>query len=98
MPAPETLREYAELIPDAPERIMRMAEAETVDKSSRQDRLVDAEIQNAKSDRGSATFFLTVFFIASVVFFAVGNPIAGGCLLSIPVLGLIKTMWPTRGE
>lgn len=98
MPPAGEMRAYQELIPDAPERIMRMAEAQTVDKSARQDRLVAAEIENAKSDRSMATFFLLVFLVASIVFFAFGNNWAGGCLLSIPVLGVIKTMWPTRSD
>lgn len=73
MPPAAEMRQYQELIPDAPERIMRMAESQTVDRSRRQDQLVQAEVENAKSDRSMATFFLLVFFIASIVFFALGN-------------------------
>jgi hypothetical protein len=69
---------YQQLVSDAPERIFRMAEAKTVDVSKRLDRLVEAEIDQAKSDRSIATVFLLIFTAASIVFFAVGNPIAGG--------------------
>jgi hypothetical protein len=57
------------------------------------DRLVDAEIEQAKSDRAMAIVFLLVFTITSIVFFALGNPIAGGVFMSVPVLGLLRTMW-----
>ncbi|ALG85903.1 DUF2335 domain-containing protein [Gordonia phthalatica] len=95
MPPAQEMRDYQMLIPDAAERIMRMAESQTVDRSRRQDRLVNAEIDNAKSDRSMATFFLLAFFVAAVVFFSVGNNVAGGFLLSIPVLGVVRTMWPS---
>jgi hypothetical protein len=42
---------------------------------------------------GVATLFLLIFIIASIVFFAIHIPIAGGVMLSIPVLAVIKTMW-----
>ena len=70
-----------------------MAEVRTVDASRRMDRLVDAEITQARSDRAMATLFLLIFTIASITFFAVGNAIAGGVMLGIPVLAVIKTMW-----
>lgn len=87
------MAKYSELVPDAAERIFRMAEARTVDTSRRMDRLVDAEITQARSDRAMATLFLLIFTIASIVFFSIGNPIAGGIMLGIPVLAVIKTMW-----
>lgn len=84
---------YKEMVPDAPERIFRMAEARTVDASKRLDRLVDAEIEQGNSDRKMAVLFLAVFTIASITFFAIGNPIAGGVFMSVPVIGLLRTMW-----
>ncbi|MFD4368973.1 hypothetical protein [Rhodococcus sp. NPDC058521] len=90
--------EYQKLVPDAPERIFRMAEVQTVDKSARLDKLAEAEIDQAKSDRSSATAFLLIFTIASIVFFAIGNVVAGACFMSIPVLGVIKTMWMGPGS
>jgi hypothetical protein len=65
------MERYRAMVPDAPERIFRMAESRTVDASKRLDRLVDAEIAQARTDRGTATFFLLVFTVASIAFFAV---------------------------
>ncbi|SLB51850.1 Predicted membrane protein [Mycobacteroides abscessus subsp. bolletii] len=87
------MAKYQQMVPDAPERIFRMAEARTVDASARLDRVVDAEISQTKSDRSMAVFFLLIFTIAAITFFALGNPIAGGVMFSVPVLAVIKTMW-----
>jgi uncharacterized membrane protein len=87
------MEKYRQMVPDAPERIFRMAEAGTVDASKRLDRAVNAEIAQAKSDRRLAALFLPVFTGASIVFFALGKPVAGGILLSVPVLAVIRTMW-----
>ena len=81
------------MVADAPERIFRIAESGTVDASKRLDRLVDAEIAQAKSDRTTATVFLGFFSTASVTFFALGNNIAGAVFMSVPVIGLLRTMW-----
>ncbi|WP_457072556.1 hypothetical protein [Mycobacteroides abscessus] len=93
MARPEDMAKYQQMVPDAPERIFRMAEARTVDSSARLDRIVDAEITQAQSDRRNATIFLLIFTVASIAFFAIGNNVAGSVLLSIPVLGVIRTMW-----
>ncbi len=83
---------YQKLVPDAAERIFRMAEVATVDKSKRLDLLAAAEIDEAKSDRSSATAFLLLFLVAAVVFFSLGNNFAGGILLGLPVLQVIRTL------
>lgn len=87
------MREYQTMVPDAPERIFRMAEVRTVDASRRLDKLVDAEIEQTKSDRNVTVVCLLVFTIASIVFFALGNNIAGGVMLGLPAIGLLKVMW-----
>lgn len=96
IPEPDTLRRYEEVVPGAANRILAMAEAQILAPSERADRALGAEIDSAKSDRAAATLFLLVFFVASVVFFAVGNLVAGSVFMSVPVLGLIKIMWPSR--
>lgn len=70
-----------------------MAEARTVDASKRMDRLVDAEITQTRNDRAMATLFLMIFTALAVVFFALGNNIAGGFFLGVPILAVIRTMW-----
>ena len=46
-----------------------------------------------------AMLFLLIFTTSSIVFFSLGNPVAGGVMLGIPVLAVIRTMWtPTIGQ
>ncbi len=86
---------FQALVPDAPERFFRMVEAQTVEPSKRMDKLVDAEIEEARMGRISAVTLMVLFFCAAVVFFSVGNNIAGGLLLSVPVLGFLQSLLPS---
>lgn len=85
---------YERILPGSAERFMRVLEAETVDRSKRADKLADAEIVSAKTDRRWAIAFLLLFTTLSVIFFALGNPVAGVTLLAPPVLGMVRMMWP----
>lgn len=103
MPSPQDLREYQQLIPDAPERMLQIHESQTLgaaarlDKhSARQDKLVDAEIAEAKAGRTAAVSLMILCMIPSIVFFALGNNIAGCAFLSLPVLGFLKSLLPNR--
>lgn len=89
------MAKFKELVPDAPERFFKMVEAQTVDPSKRMDKLVDAEISEARKGRISAVTLMVFFFGAAVVFFGLGNNIAGGLLLSVPVLGFLQSLLPT---
>lgn len=92
------MRRYQELVPDAPERFFQIVESQTVAPSKRYDKLVDAEIEEARKGRVSAVSLMVVFFIAAVVFFGVGNNVAGGLLLSVPVLGFLQSLLPSSGS
>jgi uncharacterized membrane protein len=95
MPEADDMRRYQELVPDAPERFFQIVESQTVAPSKRYDKLVDAEIEEAKKGRISAVTLMVIFFGAAVVFFAVGNNIAGGLLLSVPVIGFLQSLLPS---
>lgn len=91
MPDPSTLAAYRELIPDAPERILRMAEA-TTSKAADTDALLakaDAELSNQGLN---LAFMITLIaLIASIVFFALGNEVAGVAMVSLPVVMLVRS-------
>jgi hypothetical protein len=40
-----------------------------------------------------ATLFLLIFTVTAIVFFGLGNNIAGGFFLGVPILAVIRTMW-----
>ena len=90
------MREYAELIPNAPERFIRIVEARSVDVAEREKKLVDAdvrladaEISEVRTGRRTAVGLLIGFGGAAAVFFALGNNVAGIAFLSVPVLGFL---------
>ena len=67
-----------------------MAETAATGEIKTRDKLACAEIEQAKTGQ-SLAFVLTLIALgAAIYFFAVGNPIAGGALLSFPVIMLIR--------
>lgn len=98
MPSPEDMREYQAILPDAPERLFAIHESQTISHSKRMDTLVEAEVREMESGRIAAVSLMVLCMIASTVFFAVGNPIAGGAFLSLPVLGFFKQLLPERAS
>lgn len=71
--------------------MLQWNDAGTTDESRRQDKLVDAQIEQAKTGQGAAIFFLAMCVIASCVsFFVFKNNIAGLAFFSLPLLGVIK--------
>jgi len=66
--------------------MMAWNDADTVDESKRQDRLVDAEIDQARVGRWIALGLTAFCFIAAAIFFAFGNEVAGFAFLAAPVL------------
>lgn len=93
MPQPGVLREYDEVLPGSAERILRAFESVTVDASARDDRITDVSIWVRKNGAGWAFFLLFVCVVASIVFFARGDTVAGGTLIGAPVvLGLVSML------
>ncbi|MBB1020009.1 DUF2335 domain-containing protein [Dietzia sp. E1] len=97
LPHPSDFGAYDNVLPGAADRLLRVLESETVDRSRRADKLADAEIASADKDRRAAVALLLLFTALSAAFFASGNPLAGGFFLTPPILGLVKVMWPGRG-
>ncbi len=65
---------------------MAWNDADTVDESRRQDRLVNAEIEQASKGRWISVTFVAACFIAAALFFAFGNEVAGIAFLAAPVV------------
>jgi len=89
-PDPETMRQYAALVPDAPERLLRIVEAQTVEASARDDRLVDAEIRSAKSGRDSATALSALCILAAIVFLFQDRLAAAVIILVMPAVMFLR--------
>jgi hypothetical protein len=83
LPPPDDFLRYPV---DVQQRMMAWNDADTVDESKRQDRLVDAEIDQARVGRWIALGLTAFCFIVAVVFFALGNDVAGFAFLGAPVI------------
>jgi len=92
LPHPEALAGYARLLPDAPERILAMAEKDISSRIDRADRLTNASIKTASRGQLAAISLTFVAIVAAIVFFAVGNVVAGGILVSLPVVMLVRAL------
>lgn len=91
IPSPAQLAGYKEVQADLPERIVKMAELSINGREYRANKQVDAEIESAKTGQALAFLLVTVFFIASVVFFAMGKNVAGACFMGIPAVLLVQS-------
>lgn len=77
---------YHQFSPDTRERILRMAEAFTSDESRRQDRLVDAEIEQAKKSPTRTFAFFGLCVVLAMACVVLGDTLAAGLFVGVPVL------------
>jgi uncharacterized membrane protein len=98
MPPPRILAEYDQVQAGLAERIVSMAETVTTGSIKTQDKLADAEIERARTGQALAFLLTVVALGASIWFFAVHDPIAGGAFLSFPVIMLIRSFLPGRDQ
>ncbi len=89
LPSPEDFARYPQHVQ---ERMLGWNDATTSDESRRQDKLVDAEIAEAKRGPTRAMCLAAVCILASIYFFHRANGtsdiVAGSALLAAPVLTL----------
>jgi uncharacterized membrane protein len=91
MPSPRTLAQYEQVHPGLAERIAAGAETVATGDIRTRDKIADAAIERAKVGQAFA-FMLTIIALgAAIVFFALHDNIAGGVLLSVPMVMLIRS-------
>ena len=102
LPHPESFARYPDHVQ---ERMMRWNDAFTVDESARQDRLVDAQIEQARKGPNRAlVVVLTAMVGAGASAFVFDNTVVAACFLGTPVLlfasNLVQTVtsWSNKGE
>ncbi len=94
LPAPETFREYAAIVPDGAERIMRMAEKEQEQRhllEREQSRREDRQQDRADSGVKSATLIGVVSFTVAALFGALRYAIPGASLAGATLVSLTYT-------
>jgi uncharacterized membrane protein len=90
MPSPSTFAEYDMVQPGLAERITAMAEIVATGDIKSRAKIADAEIERARTGQAIAALITTIALGAAIYFFAVDNPVAGGVLLSVPVIMLVR--------
>lgn len=96
LPDPDAMRAYAAMFPDAPERLLRIVESQTVDASARADRLVKAEIASAKQARQAATVIVAVCVVCAIVLLFRDRLTAAAILLILPIITMIRSSLDER--
>ena len=69
---------------------MDMAETVATGDIKSRAKLADAEIERARTGQAMAALITTIALSAAIYFFAVDNLVAGGVLLSVPVIMLVR--------
>lgn len=96
---PSVLAQYEQVQPGLAERIVAMAETAATGEIKTRDRLASAEIEQSRAGQALAFLLTIVALGASIYFFAVHDPVAGGVLVSFPVIMLIRSfLTGLRGE
>lgn len=91
MPSPRVLAQYEQVQAGLAERIMSMAETVATGDIKTRDKLAKAEIERGRIGQ-SLAFLLTLIALGGAIwFFAIHNDIAGGVMLSVPVIMLIRS-------
>lgn len=93
------LAEYERLLPGCAGRLLAMAETVATGRIENETRLTQAEVETAKHGQAFAFLLTLVAFVASIVFFAVSNIVAGIAFISFPVVMLVRSfLGHTRSE
>jgi len=91
LPPPQAFAQYDQILPGASERILKMAERDLDAKIEQDRKVTDAVINQSGIGLVVAATLATVALVASIVFFSLDNDIAGGILLGMPVVLLIRS-------
>ena len=91
MPAPAVLAQYEQIQPGLAERIVAMAETAVTGDIRTRDKVADAAIARARAGQIMAFSLTLIALCAAVLFFVFNKPVAGGVLVSVPVIMLIRS-------
>lgn len=89
LPAPETLAQYNEIIPNGAERIMAMAETQSEHRKALEAKVIQS--QTCQSERGQIIAGILAFVLigAGVAAFLTGHDGVAGTIFGVTVVGLV---------
>jgi uncharacterized membrane protein len=91
LPPAAEVRQYEEILPGSAKKILNMANKSLTGQIVIADKLATAEIKAAKRGQDRALALTLIAFIVSIVFFCLGNAVAGVAFVSVPVVMLIRS-------
>lgn len=89
IPSPELFRQYAEVIPDAPERILKVFEDDSSHVRDMQRNALQAQRDDSRRVHWMAFTLVAIGFGLSVLFASMGKDILAGGLLTTTLVGTI---------
>lgn len=104
MPDPETLKQYKELIPDAPERFLALVESEQKHRQQYEGKIVDGLVKDSQArieaqKRGdwiAILFFFSCLFAGCTILYLGLSTWLAGSLLGAPTITAIGTFLYNR--
>jgi len=93
LPRPEDFSKYAEVVPDAPERILQMAEREQAHRIAMESQLVPAETAAGARGQWLGAFLSIIALGSAVLLHWLGAPwqLSAACL-SVPVFSVARSL------
>lgn len=96
LPAPNDFGGYEAVLPGAANRILSMAERSNETQNGTMEKAVDAEIRLASVGQFMAFAIATACTVVAVVFFALGNEVAGLAFIGFPIIMLVRSFLPDK--
>lgn len=98
LPHPKLFAQYGEVLPDAPERILRMAEKEQDHEHLKEMKQVEGDEKRANWGLGMGFFIFTTVFFGAIYLIVIGQEIAGYVSLAALVLNALVNFFRTGRE
>jgi uncharacterized membrane protein len=98
LPQPSELAGYEDALPGASERIMAMVEKSHAEQTKAAALAVESEVRSVRRSQYIALLLVVIGIGASIVFFALGNVVAGIIYVTIPIVVLLRFPEAYRAE
>jgi uncharacterized membrane protein len=98
LPQPSELAGYEAALPGAGERVLSMVEKSVAEQTRAAAMAVDSEVSSVKRSQYIAVLLVVLGIGASIVFFALGNMVAGIIYVTIPIVVLLRFPDSYRAE
>lgn len=89
LPAPETLQQYNEIIPNGAERIMQMAESQSEHRKSLERKVIESQTRQSERGQIIAGILALILIAAGASAFLTGHDGVAGTIFGVTVVGLV---------